>query len=191
MDNHSFHQSSLSSPYHAWHGTTVLCVRHKGELAIACDGQVTLGQTVLKGNANKIRRLQNDNILAGFAGSTADALTLLERLTAKIEQYPKSLMRACVELGKEWRTDRMLSRMEAMLTVADKEQTFLLSGNGDVLEPELPIIGIGSGGSFAQSAAIALARHSDMNAEDIITQSMTIAADLCIYTNHQFIVEKL
>ena len=186
MFNNSHHPSST------WHGTTILCVRHHDELVMACDGQVTLGQTILKGRANKIRRLQDDKILAGFAGSTADALTLLERLTAKIDQYPKSLMRACVELGKEWRTDRMLSKLEAMLTVANKEQTFLLSGNGDVLEPELPVIGIGSGGSYAQSAAIALVRHNKkMSAEKIIHEAMTIAADLCIYTNNNFTIEKL
>lgn len=173
-----------------WKGTTILSVRKGNEIVIAGDGQVTLGNTVLKSNARKVRRLGDGSIIAGFAGSTADAFTLFERLEAKIEKYSKQLTRACVELAKDWRTDRYLRRLEAMMIVADKDVSLLLSGNGDVLEPEDGIIGIGSGGSYALAAARALA-DTDICAEDIAKKAMKIAADICIYTNQNIIVEKI
>lgn len=171
-------------------GTTILCVRKNGSVVIAGDGQVTFGNTVLKSNAKKVRRLGNGSIIAGFAGATADAFTLFERLEEKIEKYSAQLTRACVELAKDWRTDRYLRKLEAMMIVADKDVTLVLTGNGDVLEPQHGLIGIGAGGSYAQAAALALI-DTDLSAEEIVTKSMNIAADICIYTNHNIITEKL
>ena len=171
-------------------GTTILCVRKNGSVVIAGDGQVTFGNTVLKSNAKKVRRLGNGSIIAGFAGATADAFTLFERLEEKIEKYSAQLTRACVELAKDWRTDRYLRKLEAMMIVADKDVTLVLTGNGDVLEPQHGLIGIGSGGSYAQAAALALI-DTDLSAEEIVTKSMNIAADIRIYTNHNIITEKL
>lgn len=173
-----------------WKGTTILSVRKGSDVVIAGDGQVTFGNTVIKSNAKKVRRLGNGNIIAGFAGSTADAFTLFERLEAKIEKYSGQLTRACVELAKDWRTDRYLRRLEAMMIVADKDVSLVLSGNGDVLEPEDGIIGIGSGGAYALAAARALA-DTEAPAEDIARKAMKIAADICIYTNQNIIVEKI
>ncbi len=173
-----------------WKGTTILSVRKGSDVVIAGDGQVTFGNTVIKSNAKKVRRLGNGNIIAGFAGSTADAFTLFERLEAKIEKYSGQLTRACVELAKDWRTDRYLRRLEAMMIVADKDVSLVLSGNGDVLEPEDGIVGIGSGGAYALAAARALA-DTETSAEDIARKAMKIAADICIYTNQNIIVEKI
>ena len=173
-----------------WKGTTILSVRKGADVVVAGDGQVTFGNTVMKSNAKKVRRLGNGNIIAGFAGSTADAFTLFERLETKIEKYSGQLTRACVELAKDWRTDRYLRRLEAMMIVADKDVSLVLSGNGDGLEPEDGIVGIGSGGSYALAAARALS-DTDMTAEEIALKSMQIAADICIYTNHNIIVEKI
>lgn len=174
----------------SWRGTTILCVRKDGQTVIAGDGQVTFGNTVLKSNAKKVRRLGGGNIIAGFAGATADAFTLFERLEAKIDKYSGQLTRACVELAKDWRTDRYLRKLEAMMIVADKDITLVLTGNGDVLEPQNGVIGIGSGGAFAQAAALALI-DGDKTAEQIVEKAMNIAADICIYTNHNIITEKL
>ena len=174
-----------------WHGTTILSVRKGGQVVIAGDGQVSLGQTVIKGNARKVRRIGNGSILAGFAGSTADAFTLLERLEAKLERHPGQLMRACVELAKDWRTDRYLRRLEAMMAVADKTVSLTLTGNGDVLEPEDGLIGIGSGGASALAAARALMAVDGLDAEEIARRSLKIAAGICIYTNESIVVEKL
>ena len=174
-----------------WHGTTILCVRRDGAVALAGDGQVSLGNTVVKGNARKVRRIGNGNVLAGFAGATADAFTLLERLEAKLERFPNQLERACVELAKDWRMDRYLRRLEAMLIVADKEHGYTLTGNGDVLEPADGIIAIGSGGNYALAAARALMTVPDLSAEDIARRAMKIAADICIYTNENLVVETL
>ena len=171
-------------------GTTILCVRKNGSVVIAGDGQVTFGNTVLKSNAKKVRRLGNGSIIAGFAGATADAFTLFERVEEKIEKYSGQLTRACVELAKDWRTDRYLRKLEAMMIVADKDVTLVLTGNGDVLEPQHGLIGIGSGGSYAQAAALALI-DTDLSAQEIVEKSMNIAADICIYTNHNIITEKL
>jgi ATP-dependent HslUV protease, peptidase subunit HslV len=170
--------------------TTIVSVRKGGTVVIAGDGQVSLGQTVMKGNARKVRRLGNGSVIAGFAGATADAFTLLERLEAKIEQYPGQLTRACVELAKDWRTDRYLRRLEAMMIVADKTVTLGLTGNGDVLEPEEGIMAIGSGGNFALAAARALI-DSDKDAEAIAKRAMQIAADICVYTNSMLVMETL
>lgn len=173
------------------HGTTIVTVRKAGKVVIAGDGQVSLGQTVMKGNARKVRRIgKSGNVIAGFAGATADAFTLLERLETKLEQYPDQLMRACVELAKDWRTDRYLRRLEAMMLVADKSVTLALTGTGDVLEPEGGIMAIGSGGNYALAAARALA-DTDMSAEEIARKAMQIAAEICIYTNSNVIVESL
>ena len=174
-----------------WHGTTILCVRRDGAVALAGDGQVSLGNTVVKGNARKVQRIGNGNVLAGFAGATADAFTLLERLEAKLERFPNQLERACVELAKDWRMDRYLRRLEAMLIVADKEHGYTLTGNGDVLEPADGIIAIGSGGNYALAAARALMTVPDFGAEDIARRAMKIAADICIYTNENLVVETL
>ncbi|NVN35872.1 ATP-dependent protease subunit HslV [Komagataeibacter swingsii] len=187
-------QEYHSSPHDpvGWHGTTILCVRRDGQVAMAGDGQVTLGATVIKGNARKVRRIgPTGQILAGFAGATADAFTLLERLENKLERYPNQLERACVELAKDWRTDRYLRRLEAMMAVADGERSFTLTGNGDVLEPEDGIIAIGSGGNYALSAARALLGIGGLSAVDIARRSMKIAGDICVYTNHSVIVETL
>ena len=174
-----------------WHGTTILSVRKNGEVVVAGDGQVTFGNTVIKGRANKVRRLSSGSVIAGFAGATADAFTLFERLEAKLEQHPQQLIRACVELAKDWRTDRYLRRLEAMMAVADADHSLILSGNGDVLEPEDGLIGIGSGGPFALSAARALITENSVNAEQIALRSMKIAADMCIYTNENITIEKI
>ena len=174
-----------------WHGTTILSVRKNGEVVVAGDGQVTFGNTVIKGRANKVRRLSSGSVIAGFAGATADAFTLFERLEAKLEQHPQQLTRACVELAKDWRTDRYLRRLEAMMADADADHSLILSGNGDVLEPEDGLIGIGSGGPFALSAARALITENSVSAEQIAHRSMKIAADMCIYTNENITIEKI
>lgn len=174
-----------------WYGTTILAVRKNGKVVVAGDGQVTLGNQVLKSNARKVRRLSDGKVIGGFAGATADAFTLFERLEAKLEKHPGQLMRACVELAKDWRTDRYLRRLEAMMAVADKDVSLILSGTGDVLEPEDGLIGIGSGGAFALAAARALADRPDMDAEGIARKAMKIAADICIYTNNELVVETL
>jgi ATP-dependent HslUV protease subunit HslV len=175
-----------------WHGTTILCVRLGGEVAMAGDGQVTMGQTVVKGNARKVRRIgAGGGVLAGFAGATADAFTLLERLEAKLERYPGQLERACVDLAKDWRTDRYLRRLEALMAVADADRSFTLTGNGDVLEPEDGVIAIGSGGNYALAAARALMDVPNLSAEQIARKAMKIAGDICVYTNHSVIVESI
>lgn len=173
-----------------WHGTTILSIRKNGKVVIAGDGQVTMGAVVIKHEARKVRRLIDGSVIAGFAGATADAFTLFERLEAKLEQYPSQLTRACVELAKDWRTDRYLRRLEAMMAVADKNVSLVLTGTGDVLEPEDGIIGIGSGGPYALAAARALI-DQDMSAEDIAKRAMAIAADICIYTNTNVVIESL
>ena len=174
-----------------WHGTTILCLRKGAEVVVAGDGQVSMGQTVVKSNARKVRRLAGGSVIAGFAGSTADAFALFERLEGKLEQYSGQLTRACVELAKDWRTDRYLRRLEAMMAVADKEVSLILSGTGDVLEPEDGIIGIGSGGGYALAAARALVDIDGLDAEAIARRAMAIAAQICVYTNDKIIVEKL
>lgn len=174
-----------------WHGTTILSVRKDGDVVMIGDGQVSLGDTVIKGSARKVRRLGTGNVIAGFAGATADAFTLFERLEAKLEQYPNQLTRACVELAKDWRTDRYLRRLEAMMLVADKDVSLILTGNGDVLEPDDGVMSIGSGGNYALAAARALSGEADIKAEDICTRAMEIAADICVYTNSNFTIEKL
>ena len=174
-----------------FHGTTILSVRHGHEVALGGDGQVTLGNIVIKATARKIRRLYHDKILAGFAGATADAFTLQERFEAKLEKHQGNLMRSAVELTRDWRTDRVLRRLEAMLIVADRDHTLVLTGNGDVLEPENGIAAIGSGGAYAQSAALALLRNTELSPEVIVKQSLEIAGDLCIYTNQQHLIETL
>ena len=171
--------------------TTIIAVRKDNQIVLAGDGQVSLGQTVIKSNARKVRRLGDGSVVAGFAGATADAFTLFERLEAKLERYPNQLARACVELAKDWRTDRYLRRLEAMMAVADKSVSLVLTGTGDVLEPEDGLIGIGSGGNYALAAARALIDRSDMDAEAIARKSLNIAADICVYTNGNIIVEKL
>ena len=173
-----------------WHATTILMVRKGGKAVIGGDGQVSMGQTVVKSNARKVRRLAKGDVIAGFAGATADAFTLFERLDAKLEQYPGQLARACVELAKDWRTDRYLRRLEAMMIVADKDVSLVLTGTGDVLEPENGVMGIGSGGNYALAAARALV-DTDMDAESIVRKAMAIAADICVYTNRSVIVESL
>ncbi|MEP0707952.1 ATP-dependent protease subunit HslV [Parvibaculum sp.] len=173
-----------------WHGTTILTVRKGGKVVVAGDGQVSMGDTIMKGNARKVRPLGKGDVIAGFAGATADAMTLFERLEAKIEQYPGQLMRACVELAKDWRTDRYLRRLEALMIVADREVTLVLTGNGDVLEPEGGVTGIGSGGNYALAAARALA-DMDLTAEEIARKAMKIAAEICVYTNNNLTVESL
>jgi ATP-dependent HslUV protease subunit HslV len=171
--------------------TTILSVRHDGRVVMAGDGQVTVGQTVMKRNARKVRRLYQDRVLAGFAGAGADALTLFERFETKLGQVNGNLRRAAVELAKDWRTDRLLRRLEALLVVADRESSLIVSGTGDVIEPEDGICAIGSGGNFALAAARALVRHSALDARNIAEQSMRIAADICVYTNDQIVVEEL
>ena len=174
-----------------WHGTTILSVRKGGKVVIAGDGQVTFGNTVMKSNARKVRPLGDGSVIAGFAGATADAFTLFERLEAKLEQHPGQLTRACVELAKDWRTDRYLRRLEAMMAVADRGVSLVLTGNGDVLEPEDGLIGIGSGGPFALAAARALVAEDHLGAEEIARRAMKIAADICIYTNENVVLESL
>ena len=173
------------------HATTILGVRHRDRTVLAGDGQVTLGNTVVKHGAKKIRRLYNDSVLAGFAGSAADSFALFSRFEAKLEQYRGNLERSAVELARDWRTDRLLRRLEAMLIVADRRTTFLLSGTGDLIEPDDGIVGVGSGGPFALAAARALARHSSLDARQIAEESMKIAADICIYTNGTLTIEEL
>ena len=173
-----------------WHGTTILSVRSNGKVVIAGDGQVSLGQTIIKGNARKVRPLGSGQVIAGFAGATADAMTLFERLESKLEHYPGQLTRACVEMAKDWRTDRYLRRLEAMMIVADRSVTLVLTGTGDVLEPENGIIAIGSGGNYALAAARALA-DSGLDAETIARKAMAIAAEICVYTNSNLTVETL
>ncbi len=172
-------------------GTTILSVRRNGQVALAGDGQVTVGNTVLKQKARKIRRLYRDRILVGFAGATADAFTLFEKFEAKLDQFNGNLTRASVELAKDWRTDRILRRLEAMMIAVDEGHTFILSGTGDVVEPDDGIAAIGSGGAFAQAAARALLRHSSLPAPEIVSEAMAIAADICIYTNREITVEEL
>jgi ATP-dependent HslUV protease, peptidase subunit HslV len=171
--------------------TTIVAVRKNNQTVIAGDGQVSLGQTVMKSNARKVRRLADGSVIGGFAGSTADAFTLFERLEGKLEKHPKQLTRACVELAKDWRTDRYLRRLEAMMIVADKDVTLVLSGNGDVVEPEWPVIGIGSGGNYALAAARAMYDIDTLSAIDIATKAMHIAADICVYSNNNVIMEHL
>jgi ATP-dependent HslUV protease subunit HslV len=173
-----------------YRGTTILTVRRGDTIVMGGDGQVSLGNTVMKGNARKVRRLSNDKVLAGFAGGTADAFTLFERFEGKLEQYG-NLTRAAIELAKDWRTDRMLRRLEALLCVADTERSFVISGNGDVIEPENDIMAIGSGGNFAQAAALALLQNSDLDARVIVEKSLGIAADICVYTNRNLVIEEL
>ncbi|RJR19613.1 MAG: ATP-dependent protease subunit HslV [Nitrospiraceae bacterium] len=174
-----------------FHGTTIICVRKDGGVAIGGDGQVTLGHTVLKHNAKKIRKMYNDNILAGFAGATADAFTLFEKFEEKIETYRGNITRSAVELAKEWRTDKILRRLEALLVVADKEHSFIISGNGDVLEPEDGIAAIGSGGPYAQAAAKALLEHTQLGPKQIVEEAMKITSKICIYTNEAINIEEL
>jgi ATP-dependent HslUV protease, peptidase subunit HslV len=173
-----------------WHGTTILTVRKGGSVVIGGDGQVSIGQTIIKGNAKKVRRLGKGEVIGGFAGATADAFTLFERLESKLEQYPGQLMRAAVELAKDWRTDRYLRRLEAMMIVADAQVTLVLTGTGDVLEPENGVMGIGSGGNYALSAARALL-DGPLHAEAIVRRSLDIAADICVYTNRNVTIESL
>jgi ATP-dependent HslUV protease subunit HslV len=175
----------------AMHGTTILAVRRNGKTAIAGDGQVTLGATVMKHNAKKVRKLYNDKILAGFAGATADAFTLFEKFESKLEQYHGNLTRAAVELAKDWRTDKILRRLEALMIIADNERSFILSGNGDVIEPENGVSAIGSGGPYALAAARALIAHTQLDAKSIVEEAMKIAAEICIYTNKEITIEEL
>jgi len=174
-----------------WHGTTIISVRKGGEVVIAGDGQVSMGQTVMKSNARKVRRLAGGSVMAGFAGATADAFALFERLEAKLEQHPGQLTRAAVEMAKDWRTDRYLRRLEALMAVADKDVSLVITGNGDVLEPEDGIIGIGSGGSYALAAARALIDIEGLDAETIARRAMKVAGDICVYTNHSVTLEKM
>ena len=173
-----------------WHGTTIVLLRKNGETVVAGDGQVSLGNTVLKSKAKKVRKIESRGVIAGFAGSTADALTLFERLEAKLEKHPKQLTRACVELAKDWRTDKYLRRLEALLTVADSSTSLLITGMGDVLDPEGSIIGIGSGGNYALSAAKALI-DTDLSAEEIALKSLKIAGEICVFTNSNITLEKI
>ena len=174
-----------------YRGTTILSVRRNGRVVIGGDGQVSLGNTVMKGNARKVRRLHHDQVIAGFAGGTADAFTLFERFEGKLEKHRGNLTRAAVELAKDWRTDRMLRRLEALLAVADKTASLIITGNGDVIEPEEGLIAIGSGGPFAQSAARALLENTELDARQIVERGLNIAADICIYTNHNLTIEEL
>lgn len=174
-----------------FHGTTILALRHKGKVVLAGDGQVSLGQTVVKHSARKVRRLYQGKVLAGFAGGTADAMTLFEKFEAKLEQHHGNLKRAAVELAKDWRSDRILRRLEALLIVADREVSLLITGNGDVIEPDDGVLAIGSGGNFALAAARALAKHSSLDARGIAEESMKEAAALCVYTNQEIVVEEL
>jgi ATP-dependent HslUV protease, peptidase subunit HslV len=182
--------NDVASSRDGWHGTTILTVRKAGRVVIAGDGQVSLGATVIKGNARKVRSVGKGGVIGGFAGATADAFTLFERLEGKLDQYPGQLTRACVELAKDWRTDRFLRRLEAMMIVADRETTLVLTGTGDVLEPERSLMGIGSGGNYALAAARAL-MDTNMGAEEIARKAMAIAAEICVYTNTNVVVEAL
>ncbi|TAL36324.1 ATP-dependent protease subunit HslV [Phenylobacterium sp.] len=180
-----------NSSFPDWHGTTILAVRKGGKTVVAGDGQVSMGPTIVKGTAKKVRTLAGGRVIAGFAGSTADAFTLIERLEAKLEQYPEQLARACVDLAKDWRTDRYLRRLEAMLIVADKDQILTVTGVGDVLEPEHGVAAIGSGGNYALAAARALVDVEGLDAEEVARKAMAIAADICVYTNGSLTVEVL
>ena len=182
---------SNNDAFPGWHGTTIVSVRKGNKVVVAGDGQVSVGQTVMKHNAKKVRRLAGGKVIGGFAGATADAFTLFERLEARLEQYPDQLMRAAVELAKDWRTDRYLRKLEAMLLVADREQIFTVTGVGDVLEPEHGVAAVGSGGNYALSAARALLENSDLDAEAIARKSMAIAAEICVYTNGNIVLESL
>src|SRR6267142_7259057 len=173
------------------HATTVVCVRHRGRVAVAGDGQVTFGQTIMKAGARKVRKMHHDRVLAGFAGAAADAFTLFARFEAKLEEHRGNLPRAAVELAKDWRTDRVLRRLEALLAVADRDHSLIVSGTGDVIEPDDGLIGIGSGGPYALAAARALVAHSDLDAKAIVTEAMRVAASICVYTNDQITVETL
>ena len=181
----------MSNELPTWHGTTIISVRKGGKVVIAGDGQVTLGQTVIKANARKVRRLGDGKVIAGFAGATADAFALFERLEGKLEQHRGQLARACVEMAKDWRTDRYLRRLEAMMAVADSKVSLVLTGNGDVLEPEDGLVGIGSGGNYAQAAAMALLPIDDFDAEAIARRALAIASEICVYTNANITVESL
>jgi ATP-dependent HslUV protease subunit HslV len=174
-----------------YRGTTILSYRRNGQVVIGGDGQVSLGNTVMKGNARKVRRLYHDKVIAGFAGGTADAFTLFERFEAKLEKHQGNLTRSALELAKDWRTDRMMRRLEALLAVADSQSSFIITGNGDVIEPEHGLMAIGSGGPYAQSAATALMQNTDLTARDIVEKSLNIAADICIYTNQNLTIETL
>lgn len=174
-----------------YHGTTILCVRRDNHVVIGGDGQVSMGNTVMKGNARKIRRLYHDKVIAGFAGGTADAFTLIERFEGKLEKYSGHMVRSAVELAKDWRTDRMLRKLEALLLVADENETLVITGNGDVIEPEHGAVAIGSGGHFALSAARALLENSELGAQEIVEKSMAIAADICVFTNRSLVTEEL
>jgi ATP-dependent HslUV protease subunit HslV len=174
-----------------YHGTTILSVRRGDTVVVGGDGQVSLGNTIMKGNARKVRRLYHDQVLAGFAGGTADAFTLFERFEGKLEKHQGQLTRAAVELAKDWRTDRMLRRLEALLSVADATTSLVISGNGDVIEPEHDVIAIGSGGSFAEAAARALMENTELDARSVCEKALSIAADICVYTNKQFTIEVL
>ncbi len=179
----------MSAP--TFHATTVVCVRHRGQVAIAADGQVSIGQTIVKANARKVRKLYHDRVVSGFAGAAADAFTLFARFEAKLDEHRGNLARAAVELAKDWRTDRVLRRLEALLAIADREQSFIVSGTGDIIEPDDGLIGIGSGGPFALAAARALIAHSDLDAKAVVTEAMRIAAGICVYTNDHVTVETL
>ena len=171
-----------------FHATTVVCVRHRGQVAIAADGQVSIGQTIVKANARKVRKLYHDRVVSGFAGAAADAFTLFARFEAKLDEHRGNLARSAVELAKDWRTDRVLRRLEALLAIADREQSFIVSGTGDVIEPDDGLIGIGSGGPFALAAARALTAHADLDAKAIVTEAMRLAAGICVYTNDRISV---
>jgi ATP-dependent HslUV protease subunit HslV len=191
MNHVSFISGGIMSEITPLHGTTILAVRRNGKTAIAGDGQVTVGATVMKHNAKKVRKMYNDKVLAGFAGATADAFTLFEKFEAKLDQYHGNLTRAAVELAKDWRTDRVLRRLEALMIVADHERSFILSGNGDVIEPENGISAIGSGGPYALAAAKALVDHTKLDTREIVEEAMKIAAEICIYTNNVVTIEEL
>jgi len=174
-----------------FHGTTILSIRRKGKVVIGGDGQVSMGNTIMKGNARKVRRLYNDRVIAGFAGATADAFTLFERFEGKLEKHSGNLVRAAVEMAKDWRTDKILRRLEALMAVADPKASLILTGNGDVIEPENSLMAIGSGGFFAQAAAKALAENTKLGARDIVEKGLSIAADICVFTNQNFTIEEL
>tara|TARA_B100001142_G_scaffold105044_1_gene106996 strand:- start:187 stop:756 length:570 start_codon:yes stop_codon:yes gene_type:complete len=189
MTNKSPHKVSMNNNSN-WHGTTIVLIRKNNQVVVAGDGQVSLGNTVLKSTAKKVRKIEKRNVIAGFAGSTADALTLFERLEAKLEKHAGNLTRAAVELAKDWRTDKYLRRLEALMAIADKEQSFIISGTGDVLEPEGGIIGIGSGGNYALAAAKVLI-ETDMSAEEIAKKSIKVASEICVFTNNNITLEKI
>lgn len=174
-----------------FHATTICAVKRGNSVAVAGDGQVSMGDTIVKGNAVKVRKFYKDSVICGFAGATADAFTLFEKFEGKLEAFGGDIMRAAVELAREWRTDRVLRRLEALLLVANKEKFFLISGNGDVIEPDTPVLAIGSGGNYAKSAALALVENTDMSAKEIAAKALKIAADICVYTNHSITVEEL